>query len=259
MTDVTELEELRQRRAPLEMPPGEFREIGHRLVDQVADRLARVPAGPVTRDESPAEIRRAFGAERTLPPGGTDAGRAARGSHRVAVRSLACSTGTRGFSATSPRARRRSACSATSWRRRSIRTWARGAWRRSPPRSRRQTVRWIAELIGFPDGCGGLLVSGGNMANFVGLLAARAAKATWNIAARRAVARRTTAPGLRVDGNAHLAAEGRRPVRTRHRRDPLDRDRRRAADGHLRAAPPRSSRISASAISHFSSSARPAR
>ena len=40
-----------------------------------------------------------------------------------------------------------------------------------------QTVRWIAELIGYPQPCGGLLVSGGNMANFVGLLAARTAKA----------------------------------------------------------------------------------
>ena len=44
-----------------------------------------------------------------------------------------------------------------------------------------QTVRWIAELIGFPSDAGGLLVSGGNMANFVGLLAARAAKAGWDV------------------------------------------------------------------------------
>jgi aromatic-L-amino-acid decarboxylase len=40
-----------------------------------------------------------------------------------------------------------------------------------------QTVRWIAELVGFPTDCGGLLVSGGNMANFVGFLAARGAGA----------------------------------------------------------------------------------
>jgi glutamate/tyrosine decarboxylase-like PLP-dependent enzyme len=39
-----------------------------------------------------------------------------------------------------------------------------------------QTVRWIAELVGFPEGAGGLLVSGGNMANIVGLLAARRAR-----------------------------------------------------------------------------------
>jgi glutamate/tyrosine decarboxylase-like PLP-dependent enzyme len=44
-----------------------------------------------------------------------------------------------------------------------------------------QAVRWIAELIGFPAGCGGLLVSGGNMANFVCFVAARAAKAPWDV------------------------------------------------------------------------------
>jgi glutamate/tyrosine decarboxylase-like PLP-dependent enzyme len=40
-----------------------------------------------------------------------------------------------------------------------------------------QTVAWIAELLGAPSGFGGLLVSGGNMANMVGFWAARTAKA----------------------------------------------------------------------------------
>ncbi len=47
-----------------------------------------------------------------------------------------------------------------------------------------QTVRWIAALIGYPVECGGLLVSGGNMANLVCFMAARAAgtaKADWNV------------------------------------------------------------------------------
>lgn len=45
----------------------------------------------------------------------------------------------------------------------------------------KQTVRWLAELIGLPPGYGGLLVSGGNMANFTGFLAARTVKAPKNI------------------------------------------------------------------------------
>src|SRR5258708_11087168 len=57
------------------MPGGECREIGHRVVDQIADRLARLPEGLVTPDESPADVRKALGAEQTLPPSGTDAGR----------------------------------------------------------------------------------------------------------------------------------------------------------------------------------------
>ena len=36
-----------------------------------------------------------------------------------------------------------------------------------------QTVKWLAELVGYNPTCGGLFVSGGNMANFTGLLAAR--------------------------------------------------------------------------------------
>src|SRR6185295_15376533 len=47
-----------------------------------------------------------------------------------------------------------------------------------------QTIRWIAELVGYPIDCGGLLVSGGNMANFVCFLAARAAKAGWDVRER---------------------------------------------------------------------------
>jgi glutamate/tyrosine decarboxylase-like PLP-dependent enzyme len=60
-----------------------------------------------------------------------------------------------------------------------------GAWQLSPMATEieRQTVRWIAEMMGYPADCGGLLVSGGNMANFVGFLAARKAKAGWDIRA----------------------------------------------------------------------------
>lgn len=44
-----------------------------------------------------------------------------------------------------------------------------------------QTIRWLAEFIGYPRDCGGIMVSGGNMANFVGFLAAKTAKAPWDI------------------------------------------------------------------------------
>jgi glutamate/tyrosine decarboxylase-like PLP-dependent enzyme len=44
----------------------------------------------------------------------------------------------------------------------------------------KQTIRWLGEWIGYPAGSG-IIVSGGNMANFVGFLAARKAKANWDI------------------------------------------------------------------------------
>ena len=62
-----------------------------------------------------------------------------------------------------------------------------------------QTVRWIAEFIGFPTSAGGLLVSGGNMANFVRFLAARTAKADWEV-------RKTGLSGSRNDGMPRLTA-----------------------------------------------------
>lgn len=37
----------------------------------------------------------------------------------------------------------------------------------------KQTIQWLAELIGYQTNCGGIFVSGGNMANFLGFLAAR--------------------------------------------------------------------------------------
>ena len=98
------------------------------------------------------------------------------------------STAIRASSATSRRARRRSARSAICWPRPS--TPNVGAWRLSPMATEieAQTIRWIAELIGFPADAGGLLVSGGNMANFVCFLAARAAKAAGRADRRRCAA-----------------------------------------------------------------------
>ena len=41
----------------------------------------------------------------------------------------------------------------------------------------KQTIQWLAEFIGVSPSYGGILVSGGNMANFTAFLAARTAKA----------------------------------------------------------------------------------
>jgi glutamate/tyrosine decarboxylase-like PLP-dependent enzyme len=58
-----------------------------------------------------------------------------------------------------------------------------GAWKLSPMATEieAQTIRWLAQFIGYPADCGGLLLSGGNMANATCFLAARAAKAGWDV------------------------------------------------------------------------------
>ena len=104
-----------------------------------------------------------------------------------------------------------------------------GSWTLSPMGTEieAQTVRWLAELIGFPVDGGGLLVSGGNMANFVGLLAARAAKAGWDV---RTAGIHPTEPRLVMYGSAETHTwiqKGGRPLWIRHRCGPLDSGRRR--------------------------------
>jgi len=180
MTEVMELEELRQRRAPLEMPAREFREIGHRLVDQISDRLARVAEGPVTRDESQSDIRRVLGAELPIPATGTEAGRLLAEATGMLFDHAVFNSHPKffGYITSSPAHIGLFGDFLAAALNQNV-----GAWRLAPLATEieGQTVRWIAELIGLPASCGGILVSGGNMANYVCLMAARAAKAPWNI------------------------------------------------------------------------------
>jgi len=56
-------------------------------------------------------------------------------------------------------------------------------WRSGPAATELEhvTVDWLKEMLGYPKDALGLLVSGGSMANFAGLAAARSAKAPSNI------------------------------------------------------------------------------
>lgn len=53
------------------------------------------------------------------------------------------------------------------------------SWRSAPAAAELEhlTVGWIKQILGYPDSAAGLFVSGGSMANFCGLAAAREAKA----------------------------------------------------------------------------------
>ena len=56
-------------------------------------------------------------------------------------------------------------------------------WRSAPAAAEMELlcIRWIQEMLGYPAGGAGLLVSGGSMANFAGIAAARSAKAPGNV------------------------------------------------------------------------------
>lgn len=57
-----------------------------------------------------------------------------------------------------------------------------GGWKAAPAATEieRRTIAWIAEMIGYPVDCGGLLTSGGTMANFTALETALRIKAPYD-------------------------------------------------------------------------------
>ena len=63
---------LKNRSAPLAMNTEEFRELGAQLIDRIAGFLESLPSRPVTSAESPADVRNALAAQRTLPQHGAD-------------------------------------------------------------------------------------------------------------------------------------------------------------------------------------------
>ena len=71
-----------------------------------------------------------------------------------------------------------------------------------------QVVDWCKDIVGLPRDSGGLLVSGGSMANFVGLAVARNAMRRHRRARRRCRGDPAAARVLRLDRGAQLRAEG---------------------------------------------------
>ena len=164
------------RTAPLKMTPDEFRAAGHRLVDRIAERLARIPQGPVKPAETPEDLRAALKIDRPLPEGGADAATLLGEAVELLFDHSTLNGHPRflGYITSSPAPIGILGDFLAAAVNPNIGGYAIGP---AATEIERQTVRWIAEFIGFPSDAGGLLVSGGNMANFVCFLAARAAKA----------------------------------------------------------------------------------
>lgn len=175
----TIMNELRQRKASIEIAPEDFRMLGYQVVDRLADFLDRLPQLPVTSGETPGEIRKLLG-NRSLPEEGTALDRLLDETITLMVDHSLFIGHPRfwGYitSSAAPIGALGDLIAAT------INPNV-GAWVASPMASEieAQTVQWIAEMLAYPSGCGGLLVSGGNVANFVGFLAARNAKATVDV------------------------------------------------------------------------------
>ncbi len=169
-----------QRVSPLALSAQEFQTLGHALVDRIAHFLDTLPNLPVTTGESPSAIRTALNADRSLPQHPADPAHLLTHATDLLldhslfnghprfwgyITSSAAPIGALGdllAAAVNPNI---------------------GAWLLSPMASEieAQTIRWIAEMLAYPTSCGGLFVSGGNMANILCILAARQAKSATNI------------------------------------------------------------------------------
>ena len=166
-------------RSTLDMPADEFRRVGHALVDEIAAFYDSLRERPLTRSATPSDIRALLGGDE-LPEEGADAGELLReiapllfdhSLHNGHPRFLGYIT-----SSGAPLGALADLLAAAV-------NANLGKWDLSPIASEieTQTVRWLAEFIGYDPGCSGIMVSGGNMANILGFIAGRTAKAPWDL------------------------------------------------------------------------------
>jgi glutamate/tyrosine decarboxylase-like PLP-dependent enzyme len=164
-----------ERSGSVALTGAEFRAVGHELVDRIADLIDGIAERPVARGLAPRELRA------LLPAGGMP-------DHGMDLQALFAETVPRLFDTSTFNAHPRffgyiSGCPAPAGILADLVASAAnpncGSSILGPLATEieKQTVAWLAELLDFPTSCGGILVSGGNMANMVCFMAARAAHA----------------------------------------------------------------------------------
>lgn len=177
---LADFEYLRDRKADVAMSSEQFRALGHGLVDRVAELLESLPSRKVTPGESPEQVREALDPRRLLPENGTPAGEILDRTASLLFEHSLYNGHPRfwGYITAGPTPIGILGELLAAGVNPNV-----GAWTLSPVATEieNQTVQWIAQLVGFPNPCGGLLVSGGNMANMVGVWTARAAAAGWDV------------------------------------------------------------------------------
>ncbi len=167
------------RETPIELSKEKFKKIGYRLIDSIADFIDTIGERPVTTGESPRQLQQIISTS-SLPEEGRPVEELLSATSELLfnhsllnghpkflgyITSSAAPIGALAdllAAAVNPNV---------------------GANILSPIATEieKQTVRWLAEFIGVSPGYGGILVSGGNMANFTAFLAARTMKGPKNI------------------------------------------------------------------------------
>ncbi|MDO6602537.1 pyridoxal phosphate-dependent decarboxylase family protein [Arenibacter palladensis] len=169
----------KSRRSTIEMDKEEFRKIGYQLIDDISNFIGSIDQKPVTPNEGPSQLQDLLG-NTSLPENGRPAAEliakttdllfnhSLLNGHPKFLGYITSSAAPIGAladllaSSVNPNV---------------------GAQILSPIATEieKQTIKWLCDFIGVPSDYGGILVSGGNMANFTAFLAARTAKAPQNI------------------------------------------------------------------------------
>lgn len=152
-----------------ELDTDEFRELGYRTVDLIADYYEQIEDRPVYLQADPEDVVAAF--EEPLPEEGQDPERILDAVEECVIPYATHNPSPRYFGfvmgSGTPLAPLADAIAATV----NMNT---GGWHPAPSGTEveRRCIRWLAEAIGYPTDTGGLLTSGGTMANFTALMAA---------------------------------------------------------------------------------------
>jgi len=167
-----------QKSAPLDISKNEFMSIGHQLIDDIAEFNSSMSERPVTSGKSPEDIQSLLG-NRSFPVNGESPSELISKASEILFNNslfnghpkfmgyITASAAPIGALGDLLAATVNPNC---------------GAFTLSPVATEieKQTIQWLAEFIGVSSNYGGILVSGGNMANFTAFLAARTAKAPSN-------------------------------------------------------------------------------
>ena len=168
-----------ERETPITISKDEFKKIGYQLIETLSDFIDTIDKKPVTTGETPKQIQTVLG-NASLPENGTSVTELFSKTSDLLLNHSLLNGHPKffGYITSSPAPIGALADLLASTVNPNV-----GANILSPMATaiEKQTVKWLAEFIGISSTTGGILVSGGNMANFTAFLAARTAKAPKNI------------------------------------------------------------------------------
>lgn len=173
------MEKKKNRTSSVEISKDEFKKIGHRLIDTIAEFIDHIDEKPVTTGETPSQVQKILGSA-SLPEHGMDVSEIFSATSDLLLNHSLLNGHPKflGYITSSPTPIGALADMLAAAVNPNV-----GANILSPMATaiEKQTVKWLAEFIGVSPNYGGILVSGGNMANLTAFLAARTAKAPKNL------------------------------------------------------------------------------